>query len=80
MVKQQALVLILCCAGNDHSCAVDTSGAIVCWGLTEGAVSGAPTSGTYTDIAAGRFHSCPESSGGVVCWGVIIFLSEYDSE
>ncbi|MFH1843764.1 MAG: DUF4215 domain-containing protein, partial [bacterium] len=71
-------------AGTSHTCAVNTSGAVKCWGYNERGqvgdgtatmavlvptqVSGL-TSG-YVEVAAGEGHSCAVSSAGAVkCWG-----------
>jgi alpha-tubulin suppressor-like RCC1 family protein len=70
-------------AGNSHTCALTTGGAVRCWGanvdgqLGDGttidhgvptAVSGA--SSGFFDLAAGASHSCAvTATGGVQCWG-----------
>ena len=70
-------------AGREHTCAVTTGGAAMCWGRNQtGAVgngtsymrtSPTPVSGLSTGIAAvaaGSAHSCAvESSGRAWCWG-----------
>ncbi len=70
-------------AGWFHTCAMTTSGGVVCWGrntdgqlgdgttttrTTPTAVSGLSTG--ITTIAAGNMHTCAATLvGGVVCWG-----------
>lgn len=69
-------------AGGDHTCALRTDGAAVCWGAnytgqlgngTAGdAPSPAPVAGAtaFTAIRAGLWHSCGlDPSGAAWCWG-----------
>ena len=70
-------------AGQRHTCAVTSSGAIKCWGWN---IYGALGDGTTTDspvpvqvigltsgvaaTAAGPYHTCSVTTGGaVLCWG-----------
>ncbi|UJR79720.1 RCC1 domain-containing protein [Sandaracinus amylolyticus] len=68
-------------AGQHHTCARTTTGAVYCWGdNTEGQLGDGTTterrapvlamvSGAL-EIAAGGYHTCARRSGGtVVCWG-----------
>ena len=70
--------------GSSHSCALDTAGAIWCWGyngfgqLGDGTTTNHTTpakiSGTQTfaDVVAGYYHTCGLATGGggaVWCWG-----------
>lgn len=62
--------------GYFYSCAL-ASGAVKCWGLDIGAVSGeTPTPATKTGLTTGvtalgggTSHACAVVSGGVRCWG-----------
>ncbi len=70
-------------ASRWHTCAITSSGGVVCWGhnaygqLGDGTATQrsapVPVSGigtTVKAIAAGRYHSCALTTGGaVVCWG-----------
>ena len=69
--------------GADHSCALTTTGAVVCWGAnfygqlgngtTTDSLTPTPVTGLssgVTAIAAGQYHTCAVTAGGgVVCWG-----------
>ena len=70
-------------AGDSHTCALLSTGAMMCWGRnTEGAVGDSTTTNRTTPvlvsglgsgvvkIAAGAYHSCAVMTGGSVqCWG-----------
>jgi alpha-tubulin suppressor-like RCC1 family protein len=69
-------------AGNDHTCALLSSGGVVCWGYnaTRQLGNGATTSSAVPvnvvgvtgaiNVDAGAGHSCAAlSGGGVMCWG-----------
>ena len=56
-------------AGYDHSCGVQTDGAVVCWGVD---IFGQapPTGGAFVSVSAGRYYTCGvQTDGAVVCWG-----------
>lgn len=58
--------------GLEHACSISGAGDLICWGWDgEGQVSGAPTSGPFSQVAAGGFHSCAISDpvGDIQCWG-----------
>jgi alpha-tubulin suppressor-like RCC1 family protein len=75
--------IIAVAAGGGHTCALDTAGAIWCWGdnvygqlgddtrtdsLIPVAVAG--LSGPAAAVGTGEFHSCALMAGGSVeCWG-----------
>src|SRR5690606_29416051 len=69
-------------AGGDHTCALRTDGAAVCWGsnytgqLGNGSATDAPSptpvagATAFTSIRAGLWHSCAlDGSGAAWCWG-----------
>jgi alpha-tubulin suppressor-like RCC1 family protein len=69
-------------AGYLHTCAIDGSGAIWCWGANDTAqlglgmasAMGAPMRGSTVQgaiqVSAGEHHTCAVDSGGdVYCWG-----------
>jgi alpha-tubulin suppressor-like RCC1 family protein len=70
-------------AGETHTCALTTAGAVQCWGFndygqlgdgsTTGATSPQPATGLATGaaaIAAGKEHTCALTTTGVMqCWG-----------
>ncbi len=73
-------------AGLNHNCAVQTSGAVFCWGANADGQLGSgseKSSGSpvrvvslppSVDVAAGRVHSCSVSQDGRVwCWGNNVF-------
>ena len=70
-------------AGSAHSCAIDQTGAVWCWGreangrLGRGGAPSNPaipqvvsSSAPFTQVAAGGAHTCAiDTSGVVMCWG-----------
>ena len=77
--------LVQISAGSFHTCAIDTGGAVYCWGdnsksqLGDGTtnpsispieISQYPSLTTATQISAGGYHTCTlDISGEVSCWG-----------
>jgi alpha-tubulin suppressor-like RCC1 family protein len=58
------------CWGVTHGTPPSGPGVPSTAGWDLGQVTDAPTSGTFTQVAAGWFHNCAlESSGAVQCWG-----------
>ena len=57
--------------GDEHGCALDTDGRVVCWGDNRyGQAS--PPAGLYSEISAGEDATCAiETHGRVVCWGLL---------
>lgn len=74
-------------AGNDHTCALKTTGRLFCWGadfggqLGDGApiqdqdqpvqVAGGATD--WTALSAGGDHNCARKTGRLFCWGQDFF-------
>jgi alpha-tubulin suppressor-like RCC1 family protein len=55
--------------GNDHSCAIDTSGMVDCWGGNSSGQLGAPPL-VFDSIDAGRDHNCGVTEDDEIwCWG-----------
>jgi formylglycine-generating enzyme required for sulfatase activity len=56
-------------AGGEHSCSLDSSGFMACWGSDSHGQAPTPA-GTYSDLSAGQAHTCAVSSAGALdCWG-----------
>jgi alpha-tubulin suppressor-like RCC1 family protein len=82
-VKGLASDVIDMAAGTAHTCALTSSGGVLCWGLNgSGELGDGTTTDHHTpvpvlglgsgviDIASGNYHTCAlTSSGGVWCWG-----------
>jgi len=59
-------------AGEDHACALDHEGAMVCWGSNnEGQVTGPQAAGDgWRAVSAGRDLTCAlHDDGHLACWG-----------
>ena len=60
-------------AGWEHSCVITVAGQVRCWGRDDYEQSSPPT-GSYGQLALGRFHSCGlrvdySGDGDLHCWG-----------
>jgi len=83
IVNGQALEVTQLALGETHTCAVTTTGGVMCWGANESFQLG---NGTSTDsstpvaavglssgvrsVSVGSWHSCAlTTAGGVKCWG-----------
>ncbi len=56
--------------GYSQSCALDTSGAISCWGSNEHGLIDNTPSGTFASVTAGAWHNCAlDTAGAISCWG-----------
>jgi alpha-tubulin suppressor-like RCC1 family protein len=58
-------------AGFEHTCALQSTGTIVCWGgNTYGQLNIPSGLGTVTRVSAGGYYTCAlQATGGVACWG-----------
>lgn len=64
-------------ACNNHTCAIDASGALTCWGSTTFGVADFPAGETWTAVASGWRHVCGLTAGGEVkCWGSDLLYDE----
>lgn len=73
--------------GGHHSCIINQSGSVECWGandfgqlglpatsVPDGYLTAVPQLGEVTDITAGLSHSCVVRNGAVLCWGADDYL------
>ena len=72
-------------AGRNHTCMVDETGQVSCWGLEDsytikdssGNILSSVTSGTYSQISAGGYHTCAlDNNGTIHCWGDAIEITD----
>lgn len=71
-------------SGREHTCAIETSGELYCWGrnlygqIGKGVSGSAHTtstpvqvgsSNTWTDVSAGFYHTCGINNNELYCWG-----------
>jgi alpha-tubulin suppressor-like RCC1 family protein len=58
-------------AGGAHTCALDASGAVTCWGTDDFGQTAVPLGlGTITQVDTCGAHTCAvDTSGSVTCWG-----------
>jgi len=63
--------------GRVHTCAIDSTSSIECWGVDDdepsldyGQVTDVPPGSGYTSVSAGGYHNCAINAvGGIECWG-----------
>jgi len=59
-------------AGGSNTCAIDSAGAVECWGQLEGAwvpTTVAVGGASATRVSAGQWHTCAIIDAGLQCWG-----------
>jgi len=58
-------------AGSNHTCAIDTTGDLACWGNDSYGQATVPGGlGEVVQVAAGHAHTCVlNSAGSLTCWG-----------
>ena len=59
----------LLAVGAFHSCAMDVSGDVSCWGMDDDGQA-TPEEATYINIWSGADFTCGLTmDGGLICWG-----------
>ncbi len=57
-------------AGENHSCALQNSGRVQCWGSNDNGQLDVPEGVSFQQITSGHRYSCGiRADGGVTCWG-----------
>ena len=57
-------------AGGNHTCEIDVTQGLVCWGSNEFGESTVPkTLKNIRQVTAGFSHTCALDANGVTCWG-----------
>jgi alpha-tubulin suppressor-like RCC1 family protein len=68
IVSEDALQMLA--PGAGHTCALDRSGRLQCWGDARYNQTAAPSGTDWSAVVAGQDHSCAlDADGEITCWG-----------